>query len=182
MQESQPSVVDRLYSDFKLIIEQIDLSEISLRNSAEEIFQKSLCVAIGSYFERRIAAIVLEFVGRSSVYSVLVTEFVRNKAISRQYHTYFQWNSANANKFFSLFGAEFRAYMSEYVSENPEYGDAIKAFMQVGGIRNEVAHNFEYVSIDATADEIYELYRKALLFVDQIPLRFDEFAQRQRQD
>lgn len=181
MYESQPSVVDRLYSDFKLIIEQIDVSEISLRNSAEEIFQKSLCVAIGSYFERRIAAVVLDFVGRSSGDSALVTEFVRNKAISRQYYTYFNWKGANANSFFSLFGADFKAYMSEYVSNNPEYGDAIRAFMQVGGIRNEVAHNFEYVSIDATTDEIYELYRKARLFVDQIPQRFDEFAQRQRQ-
>lgn len=181
MQESQPSVVDRLYSDFKLIIEQIDLSEISLRNSAEEIFQKSLYVAIGSYFERRIGAIVLELVGRSSGDSALVTEFVRNKAISRQYYTYFDWDKANANKFFSLFGAEFRAYMSEYVSENPEYGDAIRAFMRVGDVRNEVAHNFEHVSIDTTTGDIYELYKSALLFVDQIPRRFDEFAQRQRQ-
>ena len=182
MYESQPSVVDRLYSDFKLIIEQIDLSEISLRNSAEEIFQKSLYVAIGSYFERRIGTIVLELVGESAIHSRLATEFVQNKAISRQYHTYFQWNSANANSFLGLFGAEFKAYMSEYAGENPEYRDAIRAFMQVGGIRNDVAHNFEYVSIDATADEIYELYRKALLFVDQIPQRFDEFAQRQKQD
>ncbi len=182
MRESQPSVVDRLYSDFELIIRKLDVSEISLRNSAEEIFQKSLYVAIGSYFERRIGTIVLELVGESSSHSRLATEFVRKKAVSRQYHSYFDWDKANANSFFGLFGAEFKAYMAEYVNENPEYGDAIRAFMRVGDVRNEVAHNFEYVSIDATADEIYELYRKALLFVDQIPLRFDEFAQHQRQD
>lgn len=85
MYESQSSTVDRLYSDFKLIIEQIDdpenpASTISLRNSAEEIFQKSLYVAIGSYFERRIATIVLDIVGMSSSHSRLATEFVRKKA------------------------------------------------------------------------------------------------------
>lgn len=181
MRESQPSVVYRLYSDFELIIRKLDVSEISLRNSTEDVFQKTLALAIGSYFERRITDAVLEFVGRSSGDSALITEFVRNKAISRQYHSYFDWDRANANKFFSLFGAEFRAYMSEYVNENPEYDDAIRAFMQVGGIRNKVAHNFEYVNIGATTEEIYELYRKALLFVDQIPQRFDEFAQRQWQ-
>lgn len=181
MYESQSSTVDRLYFDFKLIIEQINGSEISLRNAAEEILQKTLALAIGSYFERRITDAVLEFVGKSSGDSALITEFVRNKAISRQYHSYFDWDRANANTFFGLFGAEFKAYMSEYVNENPEYDDAIRAFMQVGGIRNKVAHNFEYVSIGATTEELYELYKVALLFVDQIPQRFDEFAQRQRQ-
>lgn len=174
--QSRPdSVVDRLYKDFQATIEQIDVSEVSLRTSVEDVFQKSLAVAIGSYFERRVTGIVLEFVEKSSGNNILLSEFVRNKAIARQYHTYFQWNNANANSFFGLFGTDFREYMKEYISNTSRYGDAVKAFMQVGNIRNEVAHNYEHVTINQTTPELYKLYKAALVFVDELPSRFEEF-------
>ena len=177
MIQQEPSVVDRLHSDFSQLIHQIDAAEISLRNSAEEIFQKSLYMAIGSYFEQRITGYILKFIGKLAGNSVLVIEFARNKAISRQYHTYFNWNGANVNSFFGLFGGEFRDYMKEYVNNNAEYGEAIKAFLDVGNVRNEVAHDFGAVSLTKTTDEIYALYKKALVFVEQTPLHFDEFME-----
>ena len=175
--QSQPSasVVGRLYKDFQSMIEQIQVSDVSLRNSAEDMFQKSLAVAIGSYFERRITDILLEFVEKSSGSNVLLSEFVRNKAISRQYHTYFQWNNANANSFFGLFGTDFRDYMTEYIRDTPEYEEAVRSFKQVGNFRNEVAHNFENVTINQTTQELYALYEKAFVFVEELPLRFEEF-------
>ena len=176
MQESQPSVVDRLYSDFKLIIEQIDVSEISLRNSTEDVFQKTLTVAIGTYFERRITDAVLDLVDKSSN-NTLATEFAWIKGIDKRYYSLFNWEDNNANSFYRLFGGDFRDYMKEYVKNNDEFGRAAKAFLELGNARNEVAHTFN--SVGKTAEEIYDLYRIALLFVDQIPLRFDEFAQRQ---
>ena len=184
MYESQPSVVDRLYSDFKLIIEQIDdpenpASTISLRNSTEDVFQKTLTVAIGAYFERRITDAVLDLVGKSSN-NTLAPEFARIRGIEKSYHSLFNWGDNNANSFYRLFGGDFRDYMKEYVKNNDEFGRAAKAFLELGNARNEVAHTFN--SVGKTTEEIYDLYRIALLFVDQIPLRFDEFAQRQRQD
>ena len=82
----ESSAVDRLYSDFSLMIEHIDDSEISLRSAAEEIFQKSLYVAIGSYFEQRITTYIVEFMSEVSGGNVLVREFTRVKGVSRQYH------------------------------------------------------------------------------------------------
>ena len=177
MVQSENSVVDRLYSDFQQLVDQIDATEISLRNSAEEIFQKSLYVAIGSHFEQRITDHILELVGRSSRDNVLVTEFARIKGVSRQYHTFFGWGDSNANRFFSMFGREFRDYMVEYVKNDDQYDESIKAFLEVGNVRNEVAHDFGSVSLDKTVEEIYARYKQALAFVEQIPLRFDEFEQ-----
>lgn len=180
MIQEEAYAVDRLYSDFTRILERIEDTEISLRNSVEEIFQKSLYVAIGSHFEQQITHYILEFMGKSSNNNVLVTEFVRNKAIARQYHTLFVWKDNNANAFFGLFGQDFRAYMTGYVRENPEYAEAIRAFLEVGNVRNEVAHNFESVTFEKTADEIYSRYKEALAFVEHIPSHFEAFLASRR--
>lgn len=176
---SQPqpssSVVGRLYEDFQRILKQIDDSDVSLRNSAEDIFQKSLAVAIGNYFERRVTDIVLELFEKSSGDNVLVSEFVR-KNMSRQYHNYFAWRKANANRFYGLFGEDFKGYMEEYVKHNPKYGDCVKAFMQIGNLRNKVAHT-ENPAINQTTQELYALYEKAFFFVEELPSRFEEFEQ-----
>ena len=177
----ESSTVDRLYSDFSLMIEQIDVTEVSLRNSAEEIFQKSLYVAIGSYFEQRITSYILEFMSKASGDNVLVIEFVRVKGITRQYHTFFSWDRRNANGFFSMFGQEFKDYMVEYVENNPEYRDAIRAFLEIGNVRNEVAHDFGSVNLTKTVNEIYDRYQQALIFIEQMPSRFEEFEQVMRQ-
>ena len=177
--QSQPdSVVDRLYKNFQATIEQIDVSEVSLRTSVEDVFQKSLAVAIGSYFERRVTGIVLEFVEKSSGNNVLVSEFVRNKAIERQYYSYFQWGRANANKFFSLFGKDFRDHMEKYITNNPEYEGFMKDFMDIGDLRNKVAHDYEHVTINQTTQELYDLYLDASKFVEGLPSRFEEFERR----
>lgn len=171
----ESSAVDRLYSDFSLMIEHIDDSEISLRSAAEEIFQKSLYVAIGSYFEQRITTYIVEFMSEASGGNVLVREFTRIKGVSRQYHTFFEWGGRNANRFFAMFGSDFRDHMVQHVRGNPEYADAIRAFLEVGDMRNEVAHDFGSVTLTKTVDEIYQRYRQALAFVEEIPLRFEEY-------
>lgn len=171
------STVDRLYSDFILMIEQIDNAEISLRNAAEEIFQKSLYVAIGSYFEQRITTYIVEFMAEASGGNVLVREFTRIKGVSRQYHTFFNWRASNANGFFGMFGPEFKDYMDVYVKDNPEFADAIRAFLEIGNMRNEVAHDFGSVALTKTVQEIYQRYRQALTFVEAIPVRLGEFEQ-----
>ena len=173
----ESSTVDRLFSDFSLMIEQIDNSEISLRSAAEEIFQKSLYVAIGSYFEQRITGHIIEFMTGAAGGNVLVREFTRIKGVSRQYHTFFNWSASNANGFFGMFGSDFKDYMIRYVRGNPEFADAIKAFLEVGNVRNEVAHDFGSVTLTKTVQEIYQSYRQALTFVDEIPVRFEEFEQ-----
>lgn len=167
----------KVYKDFQATLEQMDDPEVSLRNSMENIFQKSLAIAIGNYFEHRVTDIVLEFVKKSSDNNVLIAEFVRSH-MSRQYHNYFAWKNAaeNANSFYVVFGEDFRKYMKKYINDNPQYGDSVKAFIRVGNIRNEVAH-IENPTINQTTQELYALYEKAFVFVEELPLRFDEFMQ-----
>ncbi len=45
----------------------------------------------------------------------MIPSLVKNKAVSRQYHTWFDWNANNANAFFNMFGDGFRSHMVEIV-------------------------------------------------------------------
>ena len=76
-----------------------------------------------------------------------------------------------------MFGSDFKDYMNEYVKGNLEFADAIRAFLEVGNVRNEVAHDFGAVTLTKTVQEIYQRYRQALTFVEEIPVRFEEFEQ-----
>lgn len=175
----QQSIVDRLHSDFREVIEQLEINgEMSLRNSIEEMFRKSLLLAAASYFERRVTDAVIEVIGEASANNGLITEFVRRQAISRRYHTLFVWDRHNANKFFGLFGADFGTYMKDYVENNPDYETAIRAFMEIGRERNRIVHeDFGAAELEKSTAEIHGLYEQALLFVEQIPSRFVEFEQ-----
>ena len=176
---AQQSVVDRLYSEFAQLVEHLDATaEVSLRISAEEIFRKSLLLAAASYFEKRIQDDILEYIGKSLGEASLVTEFVKNKAIKRQYHTFFQWDSPNANVFFGLFGKEFKDYMTNYVRDHDDYKEAISAFLEIGKERNKIVHeDFGTFFLEKTTDEIFELYTKALQFVEQITSHFETFME-----
>jgi hypothetical protein len=83
-----------LYKEFQELIFYLDQgAQISFRNTAEENFRKALLLAAASYFEHCISDAVLEFANETSNGNELLVEFVKNKAISRQYHTFFDWDS-----------------------------------------------------------------------------------------
>lgn len=110
--------------------------------------------------------------------SDLVTEFVRNKAVERQFHSYFGWSGNNANSFFGLFGRGFKSHMDRRVREEEEYRQAIRAFLELGNDRNRLVHqDFGTFSLEKTSEEIYSHYRQARLFVDSLESCFDEYVQ-----
>jgi hypothetical protein len=91
----------------------------------------------------------------------------QNKAVSRLYHTYFQWDKKNANSFFGLFGEPFLAACKERVRSDSELEGAIRAFLELGNARNEMVHeNFALFSMNKTAEEVFALYSRARAFVD----------------
>jgi len=109
----------------------------------------------------------------------LVGEFIKNKAITRQYHTYFHWDSRNANAFFGLFGESFKVFMKQKVDDDPNLDSAIKAFMSIGLERNRLVHqDFGNFVLEKTAADIYEQYRIALKFVEAVPKCIEEFCNR----
>ena len=101
----------------------------------------------------------------------LVEQFVRNKAVARQFHTWFEWGALNANQFFGLFGTDFKTEMSKQVKASEGMQESIRAFLEVGNERNKLVHqDFATFSMEKTLEEIYSLYKKALTFVEALPL------------
>ena len=165
------TAIDGLYEDAKAIAKSLEQgAEISLQVTVGDNFRKVLLLAAASYFEHQVCNSVLDFVRERSNDSKLVSNFVRNKAISRQYHTWFKWDENNANQFFGLFGADFRSEMVSKVQASEELRNSVKAFLELGNERNKLIHqDYATFALEKTLEEIYALYRSALTFVEQLP-------------
>jgi len=164
-------IVGMRYKEFKEMIDYLETNkEISLKIIADDNLKKVLLLSVASYFEDEIRAILLSFVEKNSGNNPMIISFVKNKALERQYHSYFEWKSAkNANKFFSLFGEKFKKQASGDVKDNSELEKSIRAFLEIGNLRNELVHgNFAVFPIEKTLEEIYELYRSANQFIDYL--------------
>ena len=171
------AIVDRMYDDFRSIVEQIGGGEISLRLVAEDNFRKNLLLAAASYFEKAITECITRMVATHSGSRDLVLELLRNKAIERQYHTYFQWKERNANAFFGMFGEGFKLHMQAVVREDGDIESSIKAFLELGNERNRLVHqDFGSYSLEKTSEEIIEAFRSARRFVDCLPAEFSRYC------
>jgi len=165
------TATDKLYHDAKTIIGVLEQrAEVSLQVAAADHFRKVLLLSAASYFEHRMCSSVLEFVRERAGGSALVENFVRNKAVERQYHTWFAWEERNANKFWGWFGSEFRVHMTAKVKEDDDLRLSVQAFLELGNERNKLIHqDYATFPLNKTLDEIYALYRQALKFVDHLP-------------
>jgi hypothetical protein len=84
------TAIDRLYNEATSTIALLQRhSELSLEVSASDHFRKALLLAAASYFENRVSNAVLDFVRERANGSPLIENFVRNKAVARQYHSWF---------------------------------------------------------------------------------------------
>jgi hypothetical protein len=166
------TIVDKLYSEYRDIAEILDRQgEISLKTVVDENFRKSLLLCAASYFEYRVTTDVVQFCQEISGSNLLVPSLVRNKAVSRQYHTWFEWERSNANSFFGLFGSEFKAHMSDIVKVEATVVTAIKDFLGIGLARNRLVHqNYGTFSLEKTSNEIFQEYKSGLLFVERLPI------------
>ncbi len=172
------TVVDRLYSGFQEIVESLEQNEVSLRSTAEEAFTKNLLLAAASYFEHVVKAQILDLVRKHGGENEMIIAFVRNKAIERQFHTYFEWNKRNANSFFGYFGEGFKSYMVKRVESDRAYEESVRAFLELGNERNRLVHqDFGSFRLQKTTREVFELYKTASLFVNTLENSFDEFLQ-----
>lgn len=165
------SPVDRLYSESSAVIQALqNTSDVSLQITASDHFRKALLLAAASYFEHRVCNSVMDFVRERTGGSLSIESFVRNKAINRQYHSWFRWDENNANYFFSYFGAEFKSVMMEKVKQSESLRASVQAFLEVGNERNKLVHqDYATFPLEKTLDEIYRLYQNACMFVDYFP-------------
>ena len=156
--------------------------EWTLSSRVEEIFTKTLIIAAASYFEVRLTEAITDLYTNALSSSNELLEFVKRRAIVRQYFQMFQWGdegrqSTNANQFYGMFGGEFSRYMKERIRQDEELNKAVRAFLEIGNLRNYVVHrDYASVTINRTAVEIYELYLEAVPFLEVIPRAVAEFS------
>jgi len=166
-------IVDQQYESGSALITYLTAQkELTLSNEAQNNFRKHILLSTASYFENEIINTIIEFAKTHSNNDELIISIIKMKAVKRQYHTYFDWEKGtNANSFFSLFGETFKNKMSKRVEDEPELEASIKAFLQLGQERNKLVHqNFAEVVLEKTAQDIYNLYQRALLFIATIKL------------
>lgn len=148
--------------------------QISLENNVENHLKKVMLLSCASFYENQIQEIIKSFVKRNSS-DDKVSNFVLKKAISRQYHTYFNWEGNNVNSFLGLFGEEFRKEVSATISQDDALKEQMKAFLQIGNERNKMVHeNFLVYNLEKTFDEIILLNEKAEKFVDFLKKEFEK--------
>lgn len=165
------TIIDQQYKSGNSLVDYLkSQQQLSFYAEAENNFRKTILLSAASYFEKEISETVIEFAKSHTNNNELIISLIKQKAVSRQYHTYFDWEKAtNANKFFSLFGEDFKNKMIKKVKEDILLEASIKAFLEIGQERNKMVHqNFAEIVIDKTADEIYTLYQSALFFVDTV--------------
>ena len=169
MANGDDDAIERLCEEHDELIEHLlATGRITWKSRADDQFAKALLLAVASRFEARLTACVVETFESATGGSDALVSFVQNQAVERRYHTWFSWGDAkNANRFFRLFGEEFKNAMEAKVKNDPDLDDAVKAFLELGRLRNELAHeDYATFSMQKTPDEVLERYRTAARFVD----------------
>jgi hypothetical protein len=168
------NVVDDFYSNYEQLSALIEgTNQISLRVWVNESFRRVLVLTMANYLETKVKTLIQELC-RKKTGSELVFSFLAN-SMERQYHTYFDWEKRNANKFFSLFGKRFKDEMVKEVESSEKLDEGIVAFLEIGNTRNILMHeDLFFVDIgNKTTKEFYESFKSATFFVDYLVKKFE---------
>lgn len=162
--------VEKAFSEFSEVISKLnEAGEITLSVSVEESARKGILLAAASEFEHQLCGIVRDFAARCSNNDPMIASLVEKKAISRQYHTWFDWNKKSANTFYSMFGEAYLDTMKEKRRQDDEFAGALSSFLELGQLRNLLVHNnYAAFYIEKTLGELYTEYGKARHFVSSI--------------
>ena len=175
----QDTVIDSIVADNKLLTSYLERAEEwSMRSTVDGSFRKVLLMSAASYFEFHICASIVQIFSDKTNGWEPVGAFTKNKGISRQYHSFFNWDGRNANSFFALFGPGFKQRMENQVKNAPALQASVKSFLELGELRNGLTHlNFANYPLDKTVDEIYVLYQEANLFVETFLTNLRDFVE-----
>lgn len=175
---SPSPLVTALYQDhIELLTYLRSNDQISFSNTIEGVLPKVLLLAAASHLEMEMQELIMDYFNEITDQRKPAVSFVQRKAVSRQYHTYFQWDSGNANAFFALFGDDFKAAMNERIRKDVSFAQPVKDFVQLGSLRNQLVHqNYASFTLEKTADEIWDLYESACKFIELLPALLREQA------
>lgn len=180
MQDEPLLAVNDLFSSYEKNYQLlIDMNEISFATDYKSQFAKVFLLACASYFEQKLSDVVLSSL--STKHCVLTHSFVSKKALARQYHTLFDWKASNANSFFSLFGEDFRDFMKQSIKEDESLKNAIKDFLELGQLRNKLAHdNYAMFILNLTVEDINLKFISAQSFISKIEPSLNEYREAQK--
>jgi hypothetical protein len=171
-------IIERIFKENQALHDLlITQKEVSLASMVGDQFRKTLLLAIASQFEHRVTSTVRSYSIAASSGDDALTSFVKAKGITRQYHTYFKWDTSNGNAFFGLFGNSFKTFMTKRLDERKELQEGLVAFLTLGDLRNQLVHSdYATFTLDKTPNEIFDLYRKAVVFVRDLGEVFEEHS------
>ncbi|WP_326626676.1 HEPN domain-containing protein [Nonomuraea fuscirosea] len=162
--------VERMYSDHQDVLDYLaGQQQVSYHATLQTTLPKVLLLAAASEFEHRVSDILRDHV-REHASDLKILHIIDQKALGRQYHSLFTWDARNANTFWALFGNDFKEGMKAYCREDSVLAAQIRAFLEIGDLRNQMVHN-NYVNfvLEKTLDEVYGLYVEGDHFVSRLP-------------
>lgn len=144
-----------------LLINNVELT--SFYSGYNDIFIKTFTVACGNAFEKKLTKEIPLLLSRENP---LGLNFLKNQALDRKFHTLFQWDKKNANKFFSLFGNDFKEYIEGKIKVNEVFKSYERDFLELGNLRNLIVHEGIYsYTLVRNIESIYMLFKNSLSFV-----------------
>lgn len=148
----------------------MDRDEISFASYIDNVYKKVLLLSAASYFEAVISDTIVSFAKNAASVDPRIAVLVEKKAVSRQYHTLFQWNQKNTNSFWGLFGEQTKKKVREMIDSSEEMRQAEADFLDLGNRRNLLVHeNFSEHDVNITVDEIFGKYKSACKFIEFVP-------------
>lgn len=168
------TIIDSFYNEHQeLSVFLAENKEYSLKSTSDSGFSKVLVLAAASYFETKIMDVLSNYSSHQLSGDEKLFKLLKSKAFDRQYHTLFDWKAKNANRFFANFGDAAKAEYSAAITEREELKEGARAFMTLGSMRNVLVHsNFASTPIEETYEEIYNMFKKALVFIRYIEQEF----------
>lgn len=175
--------IDELWNDHRELVSHLQSdNQLRLISRVQESFTKTLLIAVASHFEVQLTRTIYELYLEMTQGAEVLAQFVRKQAIGRRFAQLFDWgdetrSTRNANHFYRLFGADFAVYMGRRVQDDQYLDDSVKAFLEIGNLRNRMVHgNYAEFQLEKTVDEVYELYQTATNFVYTFPIAMREFV------
>lgn len=181
MTTSSPAInnrIEELWNDHASLVDYLQANrQLQLLSRVHDSFRKTLIIATASYFEVQLTEIIVDLYEEVDQGTGVLSEFVKKKAIGRGFSSLFHWDSPNANYFYKWFGPDFATSMRCKVREDRELDESVKAFLEIGHLRNELVHkNYADFQLNKTLEEIYECYQKATHFLTTFPTVVGEFV------
>ena len=160
--------IERQYLDSKDLYDYLlGKGEVSFATYIDNVYKKVLVLSAASFFESKISGMISDYATMATGIDKRIVHLVEAKAIERQYHTLFDWNSGNTNTFWKLFGDETKEKVRDLIGKDEQLKNAELEFLDLGKRRNLLVHeNFAEYDVNITVNEIYQKYKIACDFVE----------------